>query len=121
MPLYSLDDRRIELRGTRHYIAPDASLIGSVVLENDANVWFKVVMRADNADAVRALNRQHDEVQRAIQNLGFELGEFDVSARNGDPERHRQTSTRSARRGAMFSPDVHLDQPTGAREGVLLL
>ena len=48
MPLYSLDDRRVELRGTHHYIAPDAALIGSVVLENNANVWFNVVIRADN-------------------------------------------------------------------------
>lgn len=48
MPLFSLDDRRVELRGNHHYIAPDATLVGSVILENDANVWFNVVIRADN-------------------------------------------------------------------------
>lgn len=48
MPIYSLAERRVELRGTHHYIAHDATLVGSIVLENDVNVWFKVIMRADN-------------------------------------------------------------------------
>jgi carbonic anhydrase/acetyltransferase-like protein (isoleucine patch superfamily) len=48
MPLYSIGERRVQLRGSHHYIAPDASLIGSVTLENEANVWFNVVIRADN-------------------------------------------------------------------------
>ncbi len=48
MPLYTLDARRVELRGTDHYVAPDATLIGSVILENNANIWFNVVIRADN-------------------------------------------------------------------------
>ena len=48
MPLYSIGERRVVLRGAHHYIAPDASLIGSVTLENEANVWFNVVIRADN-------------------------------------------------------------------------
>jgi len=48
MPLYSIGERRVALRGSGHYIAPDASLIGSVTLENEANIWFNVVIRADN-------------------------------------------------------------------------
>ena len=48
MPLYSIGDRRVVLRGSHHYVAPDASIIGSVTLENEANVWFNVVIRADN-------------------------------------------------------------------------
>jgi len=48
MPLYSIGDRRVVLRGTHHYVAPDASIIGSVTLENEASVWFNVVIRADN-------------------------------------------------------------------------
>lgn len=47
MPLFSLGDRRVELRGSHHYIAYDATLAGSIVLENDVSVWFKVVMRAE--------------------------------------------------------------------------
>jgi len=48
MAIFSLGERRVELRGEHHYIAPDATLIGSVVLEAEVNVWFKVVIRADN-------------------------------------------------------------------------
>jgi carbonic anhydrase/acetyltransferase-like protein (isoleucine patch superfamily) len=48
MPLFSIGERRVELRGEHHFIAYDATLVGSIVLENDVNVWFKVVIRADN-------------------------------------------------------------------------
>jgi carbonic anhydrase/acetyltransferase-like protein (isoleucine patch superfamily) len=48
MPLFAIGERRVELRGAHHYIAPDASIIGSVVLENDVSIWFKVVIRAEN-------------------------------------------------------------------------
>ena len=48
MPLFSLGERRVELVGEHHYIAYDATLIGSITLHADANVWFKVVIRAEN-------------------------------------------------------------------------
>jgi carbonic anhydrase/acetyltransferase-like protein (isoleucine patch superfamily) len=48
MPLFSIGDRRVELRGEHHFIAYDATLVGSIVLESNVNVWFKVVIRADN-------------------------------------------------------------------------
>jgi carbonic anhydrase/acetyltransferase-like protein (isoleucine patch superfamily) len=48
MPIYSLNERRVELRGEHHFIAHDATLAGSVVLENEVSVWFGVVIRADN-------------------------------------------------------------------------
>ncbi len=48
MPIYSLNDRRVELRGTHHYVAPGAIVAGSIVLENNVNIWFNVVIRADN-------------------------------------------------------------------------
>jgi carbonic anhydrase/acetyltransferase-like protein (isoleucine patch superfamily) len=48
MPVYSLNERRVEFRGTHHYIAHDATLAGSVILENEVNIWFGVVIRADN-------------------------------------------------------------------------
>ncbi|MBA2352067.1 MAG: gamma carbonic anhydrase family protein [Burkholderiales bacterium] len=43
---YSLGDRKIETRGN-HYIADNAIVIGSVVLENNASIWFNVVVRGD--------------------------------------------------------------------------
>ena len=52
MPLFSLGKLQVELRGDRHFIAYDATLAGAIVLENDVNIWFGVVIRADN-DQVR--------------------------------------------------------------------
>jgi carbonic anhydrase/acetyltransferase-like protein (isoleucine patch superfamily) len=52
MPIFSLGERRVELRGEHHFIAHDATLVGSVSLDNDVSIWFKVVIRADN-DLVR--------------------------------------------------------------------
>ena len=48
MPLFSIGERRVELRGEHHFIAAGASMIGSIVLEENVNVWFNVVIRADN-------------------------------------------------------------------------
>src|SRR5712691_5060039 len=48
MPLFSIGERRVELVGERHFIAYDATLVGSIVLHNDTSVWFKVVIRAEN-------------------------------------------------------------------------
>lgn len=44
---YSLGDRRLETRGD-FYIAENATVIGSVVLEANASVWFNAVLRGDN-------------------------------------------------------------------------
>lgn len=46
--LYTLEDRRVELRGVEHFIAHNATLIGSVVLEDRVSVWFNAVLRGDN-------------------------------------------------------------------------
>ena len=48
MPLFAIGGRRPELRGANHFIAHDATLVGSIVLEDNANVWFQTVIRADN-------------------------------------------------------------------------
>jgi carbonic anhydrase/acetyltransferase-like protein (isoleucine patch superfamily) len=48
MPVFSLGERRVELRGAGHFIAHTATVIGSVVLENEASIWYGVVIRADN-------------------------------------------------------------------------
>jgi len=48
MPLFSIGERRLELRGEHHYIAYDATLVGDITLENEVSVWFKVVIRAEN-------------------------------------------------------------------------
>jgi carbonic anhydrase/acetyltransferase-like protein (isoleucine patch superfamily) len=50
--IYSLGERRVELRGGNHYIAPSASVIGTVVLEDEASMWFNTVARGDTETIV---------------------------------------------------------------------
>ena len=45
--IYSLDERQLPTEGD-YWIADNATVIGSVVLKNNASVWFNVVIRADN-------------------------------------------------------------------------
>jgi carbonic anhydrase/acetyltransferase-like protein (isoleucine patch superfamily) len=44
---YSLAERKIVTKGD-YWIAPNATVIGTVVLENNASLWFNVVVRGDN-------------------------------------------------------------------------
>ena len=44
----SLGERRPEFIGDGQYIAPNASIIGSVRLKSNASVWFNAVLRGDN-------------------------------------------------------------------------
>jgi carbonic anhydrase/acetyltransferase-like protein (isoleucine patch superfamily) len=46
--LYRLGERTPELRGSKHFIAESASVIGSVILEDNVSVWFGAVLRGDN-------------------------------------------------------------------------
>lgn len=53
MPLYSLDGIAPELPASGNYwIAPDAVLIGRVILKEGASVWFGSVLRGDNEPIV---------------------------------------------------------------------
>ncbi|MGZ5138706.1 MAG: gamma carbonic anhydrase family protein [Burkholderiales bacterium] len=44
---YALGDRKVICKGD-YWIADNATVIGSVVLENNANIWFNCVVRGDN-------------------------------------------------------------------------
>jgi carbonic anhydrase/acetyltransferase-like protein (isoleucine patch superfamily) len=46
--IFSLGERKIKLIGEDHFIADNATVIGTVVLENNASIWFNVVARGDN-------------------------------------------------------------------------
>jgi carbonic anhydrase/acetyltransferase-like protein (isoleucine patch superfamily) len=46
--VYALEDRKIEVVGDEFFIAESADVIGSVVLHNNASIWFNAVIRADN-------------------------------------------------------------------------
>jgi len=46
--IYRLGDKQVEIRGTDYFVAHNATVIGSVILENDASIWFNCVVRGDN-------------------------------------------------------------------------
>lgn len=46
--LYSLKGATPQLQGEGHFIAPNAAVIGNVVLGSQVSVWFGVVIRGDN-------------------------------------------------------------------------
>ena len=54
---YSLAERKVITKG-EYWIAPDASVIGSVTLENNASVWFNAVIRGDNEQITLGENSQ---------------------------------------------------------------
>lgn len=46
--IYSLGDRRVEFHGEDWFIADNATVIGSVILKQNASIWFNAVVRGDN-------------------------------------------------------------------------
>jgi carbonic anhydrase/acetyltransferase-like protein (isoleucine patch superfamily) len=44
---YTLGDRKVICKG-EYWIADNAIVIGNVILENNASIWFNCVVRADN-------------------------------------------------------------------------
>lgn len=45
--IHSLGERKVVTRGD-YWVAENATVIGSVILENNASVWFNTVIRGDN-------------------------------------------------------------------------
>lgn len=43
-----LSDRQPQFEGKRHFIAANATIIGSVIIKAGASIWFNAVVRADN-------------------------------------------------------------------------
>jgi carbonic anhydrase/acetyltransferase-like protein (isoleucine patch superfamily) len=48
MSIFSLGERKVVVRGDEWFVAPNATVVGSVVIEAQASVWFNVVIRGDN-------------------------------------------------------------------------
>ena len=46
--IYNLGDRKVEIRTDDYFIADNATVIGSVVLEQNSSIWFNAVLRGDN-------------------------------------------------------------------------
>jgi len=48
MSVYSLGERRVQVQGKDWFIADTATIIGSVLIEDRASIWYNVVIRGDN-------------------------------------------------------------------------
>ena len=47
MSFYEVKNKKPVLEGSGHFIAPNATIIGDVVLKSNASVWFNTVIRAE--------------------------------------------------------------------------
>jgi carbonic anhydrase/acetyltransferase-like protein (isoleucine patch superfamily) len=78
MPIYSLEDRRPRLPPAgRFWIAPNASVIGDVVLGEDCGVWFGATLRGDNETISIGARSNIQEGCTLHTDIGFplEIGE----------------------------------------------
>lgn len=50
--LHPLGSARVEMRGRNHFVAHNATVLGNVILEDEASVWFNCVIRGDNEPIV---------------------------------------------------------------------
>lgn len=73
--IYQLEDRRVERHGNT-FVADNATLIGSVVLHDEASVWFNVVIRGDNDPIVigEQSNVQDGSVMHTDAGIPLTLG-----------------------------------------------
>ncbi len=77
MPLYQLDDDRPSLPKGFHWIAPSAVLIGKIIVEEDASVWYGSVLRGDNEPITvgRGSNVQENSVLHTDMGFPLTIGE----------------------------------------------
>ena len=76
--VYSLGDEKVEFRGGGHFVAPGAILVGRVVLEDRATVWFGAIVRGDNEPIAigTASNVQDGAVLHADPGFPLTIGAY---------------------------------------------
>jgi carbonic anhydrase/acetyltransferase-like protein (isoleucine patch superfamily) len=74
MPVYKLDDRKPQLPASgKYWIAPNATLIGDVVLSEDCGVWFGATLRGDNEQIFVGARSNIQEGSTLHTDMGFPL------------------------------------------------
>ena len=74
MPIYALDQTEPQLPPEGHYwVAPDAHVIGNVVLGEEVGVWFGAVIRGDNEKMVIGARTNIQEGAVLHSDRGFPL------------------------------------------------
>jgi carbonic anhydrase/acetyltransferase-like protein (isoleucine patch superfamily) len=83
MPLYSLEGREPTVHSTA-FIAPTATLVGDVTVEEDASVWYGAIVRADFSPVIirRGANVQDGAVIHGPPGMPTEIGEGATVAHN---------------------------------------
>lgn len=71
--IYRLGNRQPELRGDTHFIADNATVIGSVILENNTSIWFNAVIRGDNEPIHIGANSNVQDGAVLHTDIGFPL------------------------------------------------
>ena len=76
--IYTIEDRKLEIRGQEYFIADNATIIGSVALENKASIWFNTVLRGDDAQITigEGSNVQDGSVLHSDPGLALTLGSY---------------------------------------------
>lgn len=76
--IYTIENRKLEIRGTEYFIADNATIIGSVVLEDKASIWFNTVLRGDDAQITigEGSNVQDGSVLHSDPDLPLTLGSY---------------------------------------------
>jgi carbonic anhydrase/acetyltransferase-like protein (isoleucine patch superfamily) len=46
--IFSLNERCVEFATDNYFIAPNATIIGSIIVGNNVSIWFNAVLRGDN-------------------------------------------------------------------------
>lgn len=74
---YSLGDKQVTLVGTGHFLAPNAVVIGDVVLHENSSVWFNCVLRgdADRIEVGAGSNIQDGTVMHADPGFPLSVGQ----------------------------------------------
>ncbi len=78
MPLYELDGVQPDLAGQNHpndqcWVAPCATLVGKIVLKQDANVWFGAVLRGDNEEILIGEGSNVQDLTLMHTDMGYPL------------------------------------------------
>ncbi len=69
---FSLGERKVICKGD-YWIAPNATVIGSVVLENNASIWWNCVVRGDSDTLTIGENSQVQDGSVLHADAGFPL------------------------------------------------
>src|SRR5712691_5592586 len=75
MPLFSFEDLRPRIHPSA-FVAPTATLVGDVIVEEGASVWYGAVIRADYAPVIvrRGANVQDNAVIHGPPGLTTDIG-----------------------------------------------